>query len=118
MKSTIPFAAFLTLTLALVCVFGCATQTSQTAVRPATAEVDVYRDGQKPQKNYKELTLLTDDGRIEEQQAIEAKMIRKAKSMGANAIIFHALIDSGGEGQMFGGWKKTYFYKASVVVYE
>ncbi len=74
--------------------------------------------GQKPPKNYKELTLLTDDGRIEEQPAIEAKMIKKAKAMGANAIIFHPLIESGSEAQPFVGWKKTYFYKASVVLYE
>jgi hypothetical protein len=105
-------------TALLVCSVGCETGKSRSPGRTPTTEIDVYRDGQKPQKNYKELKLLTDDGRVEEQQGIEGRMIKKAKAMGGNAIIFHPLIESGGEGQPFGGWKKTYFFKASVVVYE
>jgi len=99
---------------------GCAeTGTYDSVKRTRTTNIDVFRDGQKPTKHYKEIALLSDDGGAGEQAAIEAKFVKKAKAMGGNAIIVYPMTKSGGEMPMFAiGWKDTFFYKAAVVVYE
>ena len=63
--------------------------------------------------------MIADDGRKEEQPGIEAKMIKKAKKMGDNAIIFQPLEASGEELRpFFAGLATAYVYKALVVAYE
>jgi hypothetical protein len=79
--------------------------------------VEVFRDGQKPSKAFKEVGFLTDDGGLGEQGKIEGKFLRKAKRMGANAIIMYPLQKTGAELKGF-SVVDTFLYKASVIVYE
>jgi hypothetical protein len=109
------------LSLTLLCGLlfaGCATQ-SKTGL-PPTTQVDIFRDGTKPEKSCKEIGRLDDDGKESEQPEIEAKMIKRAKSMGGNAIVFEKPKPSGMEAGpwSFGSLKYTYLYRATVFVYE
>lgn len=106
-------------TVALALLVACASPVAQydSAKRRPTTEINVLRDGQKPARPYKEISLLTDDGGLGEQGEIEAKFVKKAKRMGADAIILQPLIRSGGEVKGF-SWVETYLYKASVVIFE
>jgi hypothetical protein len=98
---------------------GCSTPEVRydTAKHQPTTEVTIFRDGQKPSKAYKEIGMLTDDGKAVEQPNIEAKFINKAKRMGGNAIIMYPAVKSGSELSGF-GLVDSFLYKASVVVYE
>jgi hypothetical protein len=106
-------------TLLLGCVpaltMGCATSSTTTAV--PSAQIDVFRDGATPNRPFKELRVLKDDGKAIEQAEIEAKMMKQAKKMGGNAIIFEKPLPSGQEFD-FSGLKLTYLYKGRVIVYQ
>ncbi len=63
---------------------------------------------------YTEVQLLTDSGALREQGEIEARMIRKATKLGADALIFETPVKEGGELQGF-SWVQTYLYQARAV---
>jgi hypothetical protein len=117
--STVIALALISVTAVLLT--GCETPNAggPTAAVP-TAQVEVFHDGTKPAKPFKEIGTLTDDGKEEEQAEIEAKMIKKAQKMGGHAIIFAAPKQSGMEaaGPFSFAAKFTFLYKGTVVVYE
>ncbi|MCP5516543.1 MAG: hypothetical protein H7A45_04695 [Verrucomicrobiales bacterium] len=82
--------------------------------------LDVYRAGDDIPKAYHEIGLLKDDGKEAEQQEIEAKMIKQAKKMGGDAIIFLEPKQSGMETEFWswGAAKFTYLYQGRVVAYD
>ena len=96
---------------------GCATPDSSVSIGSGPKRIELFRDGQKPNRLYKEIGLLTDDGALGEQGDIEAKFIKKAKKMGADALILSPLVKTGGELKGF-GIVDTYLYKASAIVYD
>ena len=114
MKSLLPTLLFCLLFV------GCqSSNTYDGEKQKASAQIDIFRDGAKPQVKYREIGMIADDGRKEEQPGIEGKMIKKAKGMGGNAIIFLPLEQSGEELRpFFAGLATAYVYKALVVVYE
>lgn len=118
-KSTraVSMVIFLALGIALTGCQGVSRYDSMS--RPTTTQLDIFRDGAKPTKAYKEIGMITDDGKLSEQLGIEAKFMKKAKAMGGNAVIFYPLVKTGTEMQpFFIGSADTYLYKATVVVYE
>lgn len=88
-----------------------------TTTNSRTQSVEIFRDGEKPTRAFKEIGILTDDGGLAEQGEIEQKMIKTAKKNGADALIFEKLTKSGGELKGF-GIVDTYLYKARMVVYQ
>ena len=98
---------------------GCATTPSQpgTTKSAPTVNLEVFRDGTIPTKPCKVIAVLKDDGPEEEQEQIEAKMIRKARRMGGQAIVFDAAKENGFKSEFLGSFKVTYLYEAKVVVY-
>lgn len=90
---------------------GCATSPS-----PDPNPIDIFREGQTPSRPYQELRVLTDDGGLGEQGGIEERMIKQAKRLGADALIFAPLVQTGNELQGF-GLVASYLYKASAVRY-
>jgi hypothetical protein len=88
---------------------GCASTPSSSQAR-----VQVFRDGQLPTQTYTEVQLLTDSGALREQGEIEAKMVKKAAKLGADALIFDTPVKEGGELQGF-SWVQTYLYRARAV---
>ena len=87
---------------------------STTAIR--STEVEVFRDGAKPDRPFNEIGILTDDGGLGEQGEIEDRMIRKAKKRGADALIFDQVVKAAGELQ---GFKvvERYIYKGHMVTF-
>ena len=115
----------LPLVLITVWLQGCAASSPggspQSAVTPA-AVVQVFRYGQQePQWSYKELGEIKDEGWLDEQPQIEAKMIKRAKKMGADAIIFYPAVQSRSEllaSTPSGRSSITYYYRATAVSYK
>jgi hypothetical protein len=117
-KSTILLAAAL---LMVVC-----SSTKSSSQINSQKQIEVFREnGQQPSREYRELGLLTDDGKEIEQPKIEEKMIEKARKMGGDAIIFMKPSYSGTEGNAvfvrgfaIGGSKVTFLFRGAVVAYK
>ena len=95
--------------LAFFLLAGCATGAG-------SKQVEIYRDGSKPAREYADIGILTDDGALAEQGEIEEQMVRKAQRRGADALIFEKLVSTGEELRGL-GLSTTYLYKAHMVVY-
>lgn len=82
--------------------------------------VEVFRDGQEPSRAYTVLQTLVDDGREEEAAEIEAKMVKTARRLGADALLFDPVKESGYEAPhpWAFGVKKTFLFKAKAVKYQ
>jgi hypothetical protein len=79
------------------------------------SDLDVYRDCAPPIA-YKELALLTNDGRVFEQSEIEEIFLRRAREIGGDALVLFPPVKSIDAPR---GWKlyDTFLYEAVVVVY-
>ena len=110
---------FVLATALLVIASGCSTAPHDNAARTSSARptLALFRDGQKPTRPFHELGVLTDDGGLVEQGEIEARFIKKARKMKADAIVFHPLVRTGGEVKGF-SWVETHLYKATVIAYD
>ncbi len=95
--------------LTLVC--GCANSPTDPQNR-----VEVLREGHLPNRQFSEVGMLSDSGALREQGVIEAKMLKLAKRLGADAVIFDLPIQEGGELQGF-SWVQTYLFRARAIVY-
>ena len=99
------------LSAVLLLVQGCATGSNR------AQHIEIFREGEKPSRSFKEIGILTDDGGLAEQGEIEAQMVRKAKKTGADALLFEKMTQTGDELKGL-GLQKTYLYKAHMVIYE
>ena len=100
---------------------GCTSTLDSQAAQANARTPDVYRQGKLPSRRYHEIALLKDNGRFNEQVTIEAKMVKEARSMGADAIVFLPLVRSGtdaGSDLFTSTAKPTYLYRGSVIRYE
>lgn len=79
--------------------------------------IEVYRDDHKPQTAYKEIGLLTDDGRVFERDEIEAAFIKRAREMGGDALVLQGPVKSV---EAPAGWDlyDTFVFEAVVVSYQ
>lgn len=95
---------------------GCTTAEPQAS---ATKQIEIFLDGKEPAQPYKVIGSLTDDSRLEEHPAIEAKKVKKARQMGGDALVFEPKVETGIDvGPFAWGAKKSYLYKAKVIKYE
>lgn len=106
-RAVLPRVALSLAVMALV--VGCAT-----SPRGPQPRVEVFREGRSPDRAFSEVRLLTDSGALREQGDIEARMRRKAGTLGADALIFDAPVPEGGELQGF-SWVQTYLYRARAI---
>jgi hypothetical protein len=107
------------LSLLVTFLVGCASDDPRydSVKRKPTAEVAIFRGGQKPARSYKEISSFTFNGPSEDESKAEAQFIEKAKKMGANAIILEPKV-SAGQGLVGFRIAETYLYKAIAVVFE
>ena len=56
--------------------------------------LEVYREDDKPHISYKEIGLLTNDGRVFERDEIEAAFIKRAREMGGDALVLQEPVKS------------------------
>ena len=100
---------------------GCTSTLDSQAAQANARTPDVYHEGKPPSRRYHEIALLKDNGRRDEQVTIEAKMVKEARGMAADGIVFLPLIRSGtdaGSDLFTSTAKPTYLYRGSVIRYE
>lgn len=108
---------------ALVFVLGCASTDKvvfDTTPRPPTTSVDVYKDGKKPDRKYKEIAEMTYLAKREKELHAQRQFIEEARKIGGNGILM-TVADAGvrGGGSMYGhGVKSVWLFKSKVIVYE
>lgn len=100
---------------------GCATPQDvmfDSTKRSPTTSVDVVREGQKPEKSYKEIGEVSyEDFGGEDAHAMK-ELIEHAKKVGADAIVMQPRKDTGYTFNMFGRSGNKYIWKAVAVVYK
>ncbi len=120
--SVLVAAKLTAVTVVALLVMGC--ETAGGGRGPATQvpakQVEIFKDGKEPDRNYTVLRTLMDDGREVEEAEIEAKMVKTARKLGADALFFEPKKESGFEAihPFTFGVKKTYLFKARAVRYQ
>ena len=79
--------------------------------------IDVYNETEKPNGAFKEIALLTANGHPFEHHDIEMDFIRRARELGADAVLFLPAVK---KIEAPSGWQifDTFRFLASVIVYE
>lgn len=118
--------ALAALTLLLI-LTGCASTNevvSDPTPRPPTKAVEVFKDGQIPQKQFKQIAELSFLGPREDELRAEKFFIRRAQKLGGNGILF-SIVPAGERGAgLFGangggfGVSTAWVFKGNVIVYE
>jgi hypothetical protein len=87
--------------------------------RPANdlKRVEIFRTNTPPPANIHELGVLTEEGTLQKQGEIEAGFVRKARSSGADALLFDPIYKDGEEVSLFSMADK-YLFKATMVAYD
>lgn len=96
---------------------GCETVTISRSEAAPLKQIEVFRDGKQPKRKFHDLGVLTDEGSLGEQGAIEEKFVKAARRSGADAIVLAPLSKVGEEIRGL-GLVDTYLYKATMVAYE
>ncbi len=116
MKTTTISTLLLTMFL-----FGCAAPREvlfdQTKRQP-TISVDIFQDGNKPTKQYKEIGVVAFEDFGGEETSVLKLMIERAKHIGADALIIKPREDTGYNFNPFGRSGNKYMFKAIAVVYQ
>jgi len=89
--------------------------------RPPTVSVDIYKTGEKPKRGYREIARMSFMGPREDELKAMRHFVGEGKKLGANGIILEPTEDGGMRGgfNMYGGgFKTTFVFKASAIVYE
>lgn len=101
--------------------FGCAAPREvlydQTRRQPTTS-VDIFQDGSKPSKTYKEIGEVAFEDFGGEETNVLKRIIERAKQIGADALIMRPRQDTGYSFNLFGRSGNKYMYKATAVVYQ
>lgn len=80
-------------------------------------EIELFRNGDQPFRPFKEVEVMTDDGRLTEESAITEKFVKRARKKGAYALLIDKPIESGTERAPFQGFKITYLFRARAISY-
>lgn len=109
------------LTLSLVLLTGCAAPREviydESAIRKPTTAVEVFRDGVKPEKPYKEIGEIAFEDFGGEEPKVMQEIVTRAKELGANAIIMQPRTATGYQFNPFGRSGDKFLWKGIAVVY-
>ncbi|MDB6066713.1 MAG: hypothetical protein JWR26_2921 [Pedosphaera sp.] len=86
--------------------------------REPTTAIDVFREGDKPTKSYKEIGEVSREDFGGEESKVVQELINSAKKEGATAIIFMPRKDTGYFLNLFGRSGNRYMWKAVAAVYQ
>lgn len=86
--------------------------------RKSTTSLDIYRDGIKPTKPYKEIAELTYVGFADEEPNAKTDLAKRAKKLGANGLMFLPREDTGYQFNFGAKSGKGANFKAIAIVYE
>jgi hypothetical protein len=79
--------------------------------------VEIFRTNTQPPTNIHELGVITEEGTLQKRGEIEAGFLRKARSSGADALLFDPIFKTGEEVSLFSMADK-YQFKATMVAYD
>ena len=81
--------------------------------------LDVYRDANKPSRPYREIALLSREGKAQDQSRIEEEFKKDAAKMGGKALIIYPKEQTGEHWTPFYASRHAIFtFKASVIFYQ
>lgn len=100
-------------TVLLFSITGCV---SNQSARIDTFGVDLLVDEKQPTRPFKQIGILGDNARLDEEPAITTKFLKKAKKMGGQGLIMSKT--PGGSELTLSGVVPSYTYKGVVIVYE
>jgi len=112
---------------ALLIITGCASTNeivSDTTKRPPTTTLDVFKEGARPEKKFKEIAELSYLGPREDELKAQKFFMVRAKNLGGNGIIFTVVPAGQKGGGIFGenggGFMTStaWVFKSKVIVYE
>lgn len=119
LQRNLPFLPTLTCLALGFLLLGCASNGTGASQAATGKQIEIFKDGRLPSKPYSVIGSVTDDARLEEEPAIEAKMKKQAIKMGGDALIFEPKTETGFDVHPWGwGAKKSYLYKANVIKYQ
>lgn len=78
--------------------------------------VEVFRTNTKPLGEVRELGVVSEEGTMERKGEIEAAFVRKARAVGADALIFEPIVRVGEHVSLFAS-ADNYQFKATMVSY-
>lgn len=110
MKTRLPL---LVCALAVCFTTGCV---SNQSARLDTYHLDLFVDGKEPTRSFRQIGILADNARLDEEPSISAKFLKKAKKMGGQGLIM-TKTPAGGE-LTLSGVVPSYAYRGVVIVYE
>src|SRR5258706_323760 len=105
---------------ALLAITGCASTNeivSDSATRPPTSSVEVFKGGRMPERHFKEIAELSFLGPREDELKAQKFFMRRAKRMGGNGLIFTTDY-AGQKGGLTAFHSTAWVFKARVLVYE
>lgn len=112
----VPLKIILSAVFVLTFVFSSGCTSPGYTQTPTGKQIEIFRDGAKPSRDFREIGMLTDDGGLGEQGEIEGKFLKHARKAGADAKILHTATKTGGELKGF-QIVETYLFKATLIVY-
>jgi hypothetical protein len=80
--------------------------------------VEVFHTNSKPPGKVRDLAVVTEEGKIEDEAEIEARFVKKARFAGADALIFDPITKVGEAVSLFSAPADLYLYKATIVAYK
>ena len=113
---------------AVLVITGCVSRDAMmvdTTSRAPTDNVDIFKDGQKPEKPYKVIGYLTQLGPRQEELFALKSFVKEAKKRGAEGLIFEVPATGDvksdlifGQNGGLGGSKTEYTFKCNLIAYE
>ena len=104
--------------LSIIVLVGCASDMAYDGVkREPKAQIDVFSEGNKPTKPYKEIASFTERGNPEDESKFNGDFARRAKKIGADGLILKPGEAGGASYGPFGGGT-FYIFRGIAFVYE
>jgi len=111
---------FTLLGLTALIVTGCASTNeivTDSAKRPPTTSIEVFKDGRMPDRHFKEIAEVSFLGPREDELRAQKFFMRRGKSLGGNGIIF-IIANAGQKGGLTAFQTTAFVFKGKVIVYE
>jgi len=109
--------------VALLVITGCASTDeviTDTTKRPPTTSVDIFKEGQVPDRHFKQIAELSFLGPREDELRAQKFFVERARKLGGNGIIFSVVLaGEKSSGTAFGFNTSTaWVFRGKVIVYE
>ena len=95
---------------ALLAASGCINIKVTDGSRPPTQHVDLFKNGQIPARQFREIAEMSVGGQRDKEGRAEKRFIREAKDLGGDGLLFEVVPDQSSNSE--------YLFKGRVIVYQ